>query len=194
MRTARSFGAHTAETTFYTPLSNLLKSVGETLKPRVVFIAHPGNRGAGLPDGALFPVNNRRQTEPIQGQRPERGVVEIKPPGESLATLLQSEQVRRYLNEYGLCLITNYHQFQLVELSHGRPSVMESYDLTRAADSLWNLPIADLAKRHAETLPDFLARVLTRKVPLEKPKDLAELLASYAREARERAAEHPAVP
>ena len=71
---------------------------------------------------------------------------------------------------------------------------MESYDLTRTADSLWNLPIADLAKRHAETLPDFLARVLTRKVPLEKPKDLAELLASYAREARKRAAEHPAVP
>ncbi len=193
MRTARSFGAHTAETTFYTPLSNLINTVGEALKPRVVFVAHPGSRDGNLPDGGLFPVTNRRQTEPLPNQRPERGAVEIKPPGESLATLAQSEQVRRYLREYGLCLITNYHQFQLVELRQGRPSVMESYDLTRTADDLWNLPIAALAKRHAETLPDFLARVLTRKVPLEKPKDIAELLASYAREARERAAEHPVV-
>jgi len=83
MRTARSFGAHTAETTFYTPLSNLLNTVGEALKPRVVFVAHPGSRGAGLPDGGLFPVANRRQTEPLPNQRPERGAVEIKPPGES---------------------------------------------------------------------------------------------------------------
>ena len=193
MRTARSFGAHTAETTFYTPLSNLLNAVGETLKPRVVFVAHPGNRGAGLPDGGLFPVASRRQATPLPNQRPERGAVEIKPPGESLAALAQSEQVFRYLREYGLCLITNYHQFQLVELRHGTPSVMESYDLTRHADDLWNLPVTQLAKRHAETLPDFLARVLTRRVLLEKPKNVAELLASYAREARERAAEHPIV-
>ena len=193
MRTARSFGAHTAETTFYTPLSNLLNDVGETLKPRVVFVAHPGNRGAGLPDGGLFPVANRRQTAPLPNQRPERGAVEIKPPGESLAALAQSEQIRRYMREYGLCLITNYHQFQLVELRDAVPSVMESYALTRNAADLWNLPVTELAKRHAQTLPDFLARVLTRKVLLEKPKDVAELLASYAREARERAAEHPIV-
>ena len=172
MRTVRSFGAQ-PETTFYPPLSNLLNTIGETLKPRVVFVAHPATRGAGLPDGGLFPVANRRQAEPQPNQRPERGAVEIKPPGESLVALAQSEQVLRYLREYGLCLITNYHQFQLVELRHGHPSVMESYDLTRTAGDLWNLPITALAKRHAETLPDFLARVLTRKVPLEKPKDIA---------------------
>ncbi|MGB8481163.1 MAG: type ISP restriction/modification enzyme [Acidobacteriaceae bacterium] len=193
MRTAHSFGAHTPETTFYTPLSNLLNAVGKTLKPRVVFVAHPGSRGAGLPDGGLFPIANRRQAEPLPNQRPERGAVEIKSPGESLATLAQSQQIRRYLREYGLCVITNYHQFQLVELCNGQPSIMESYDLTLTADNLWHRPISELVKRHAETFPDFLARVLTRKVPLEKPKDVAELLASYAREARERAAEHPVV-
>ncbi len=193
MRTAYSFGAHTAETTFYTPLSNLLNAVGERLKPRVVFVAHPGNRGAGLPDGGHFAISNRRPTAPLPNQRPERGVVEVKSPVENLATLAQSEQVLRYLREYGLCLITNYHQFQLVELRQGRPSVMESYDLTRTADDLWNTPLNTLVKRHGSTLPDFLARVLTRKVPLTKPKDVAELLASYAREARERSAEHPIV-
>ena len=191
MRTARSFGAHTPETTFYTHLANLLNAVGEALKPRVVFVAHPGNRGGSLPDGGLFPVINRRQTGLLLNQFPERGVVEIKAPGEDLAALARSEQVRRYLVEYGLCLLTNYHQFQLVELRQGRPSIMESYDLTRSADDFWNLPVAALARRHTETLPDFLGRVLTRKVPLEKAKDVAQLLASYAREARERAAEHP---
>jgi hypothetical protein len=193
MRTAHSFGSHTAETTFYTPLANVLNAVGENLKPRVVFVAHPGSRGAGLPDGGLFPVAKKSQVAPLPNQRPERGAVEIKPPGESLAHLAQSPQVRRYLTEYGLCLITNYHQFQLVELRHGQPSIMESYDLAHTADDLWHLPITQFAKRHAETFPDFLARVLTRKVPLEKPKDVAELFASYAREARERAAEHPIV-
>ena len=193
MRTAHSFGSHTAETSFYTPLANVLNAVGENLKPRVVFVAHPGSRGAGLPDGGLFPVAKKSQVAPLPNQRPERGAVEIKPPGESLAHLAQSPQVRRYLTEYGLCLITNYHQFQLVELRHGQPSIMESYDLTLTAGDLWHLPITQFAKRHAETFPDFLARVLTRKVPLEKPKDIAELLASYAREARERAAEHPIV-
>jgi hypothetical protein len=123
------------------PSENLLNAVGEKLKPRVVFVAHPGNRGGNLPDGGLFPVPNRRQSEPLPNQRPERGAVEIKPPGENLATLAQSEQVRRYLREYGLCLITNYHQFQLVELRNGAPSVMESYDLTRtAADPLTHIP------------------------------------------------------
>jgi hypothetical protein len=34
MRTASSFGAHTAETTFYTPLSNLLNAVGAFLAGR----------------------------------------------------------------------------------------------------------------------------------------------------------------
>jgi hypothetical protein len=193
MRTAHSFGSHTAEISFYTPLANVLNAVGENLKPRVVFVAHPGSRGAGLPDGGLFPVAKKSQVAPLPNQRPERGAVEIKPPGESLAHLAQSPQVRRYLTEYGLCLITNYHQFQLVELRHGQPSIMESYDLTLTAGDLWHLPITQFAKRHAETFPDFLARVLTRKVPLEKPKDVAELLASYAREARERAAEHAIV-
>ncbi|MES2393646.1 MAG: type ISP restriction/modification enzyme, partial [Acidobacteriota bacterium] len=48
-----------------------------------------------------------------------------------------------------------------------------------------------LAEQHKDTLPDYLTRVLMYKVPIERPKDLAWLLASYAREARARAATHP---
>ena len=115
MRTAHSLGAHVAETTFYTPLANFLNTSGERLKPRVHFQAHPGTHGAGLADGGLFPLSRTSQREPLPGQRPERGAVEIKPPGASLASLAQSTQVRRYLQTYGLCLISNYHQFQLLE-------------------------------------------------------------------------------
>ena len=191
MRTAHSLGNHTAETTFYTPFANLLNTIGERLKPRVHFQAHPGSHGAGLADGGLFPLSRSSQREPLPGQLPERGAVEIKAPGANLATLKQSAQVRRYLETYGLCLITNYHQFQLLELLHNQPHTLESYDLTPTADALWHLPLTDLVTQHTETLPDFLLRVMTRKVPLEKPKDVAWLLASYAREARARAATHP---
>lgn len=191
MRTAHSLGTHTAETTFYTPFANLLNTIGERLKPRVHFQAHPGTHGAGLADGGLFPLGRSTQHEPLPGQLPERGAVEIKAPGAALSTLAQSAQVRRYLETYGLCLITNYHQFQLLELLHGQPHILESYDLTSSADSLWHASLSELSTTHSETLPDFLLRVMTRKVPLEKPKDLAWLLASYAREARSRAATYP---
>jgi hypothetical protein len=191
MRTAHSLGNHTAETTFYTPFANLLNTTGERLKPRIHFQAHPGTHGAGLADGGLFPLSRTSQREPLPNQLPERGAVEIKPPGTNLATLAQSAQVRRYLQTYGLCLITNYHQFQLLELRNDQPYPLESYDLTTTADDLWNLPLHTLTAEHAETLPDFLLRVMTRKVPLEKPKDVAWLLASYARDARARAATHP---
>jgi hypothetical protein len=190
MRTAHSLGTHTAETTFYTPFANLLNTIGERLKPCVHFQAHPGTHGAGLADGGLFPLSRSSQLAPLPGQLPERGAVEIKAPGASLATLAQSAQVRRYLETYGLCLITNYHQFQLLELLNGEPHILESYDLTFTADAFWHLALSELVTQHDQTLPDFLLRVMTRKVPLEKPKDVAWLLASYAREARARAATH----
>ena len=40
-------------------------------------------------------------------------------------------------------------------------------------------------------LPDFLARVMLYRAPLVQPKDVAWFLASYAREARARAEDHP---
>jgi hypothetical protein len=126
MRTAHGLGANTAETTYYTPLANFLNAVGEGLKPRVYFQAHPGTHGAGLADGGLFPLSRSTQREPLPGQLPERGAVEIKPPGTSLVTLAESAQVRRYLEAYGLCLITNYHQFQMLELLHGRPHILRA--------------------------------------------------------------------
>ncbi|HZL26734.1 MAG TPA: hypothetical protein VFC39_09400, partial [Acidobacteriaceae bacterium] len=146
MRAAHRTGSHTAETSFYPAIANLFNAVGEKLKPRVLFVQHPSTGHAGLPDGGFYPIANRRQAEPLPNQLPERGAVEIKAPGESLATLAASAQVRSYLQSYGLCLITNYHQFQLLELVHNQPRVLESYNLAPTAAALWSL--ASLAADH----------------------------------------------
>lgn len=54
LTTIRSTGAAVAETSYYTPLANLLNTVGQTLKPRVRCIINLRNVGAGIPDGGLF--------------------------------------------------------------------------------------------------------------------------------------------
>ena len=50
----RSTGAAVKETSYYTPLANLLNAVGQSLKPRVRCVINLQNQGAGLPDGGLF--------------------------------------------------------------------------------------------------------------------------------------------
>lgn len=57
----RSSGEGTDETSYYTPLNNLLDKVGSDLKPNVRCILTLRNRGAGHPDGAYSqPISFRR--------------------------------------------------------------------------------------------------------------------------------------
>jgi len=67
---------------------------------------------------------------------------------------------------------------------------LESCTLAATAADLWSAPLTNFAK-HKDLLPDFLARVMIYRAPLVQPKDVAWLLASYAREARARAEDHP---
>ncbi len=121
-------------------------------------------------------------------QNPERGVVEIKPAGYDLDTLAASAQTLRYLQQYGIVLITNLHELRLLRLEpNNQPRKLDQYKLAAAPDDLWYRPL-DL--KHNQLLPDFLRRVMLYKVPLSQPKDVAWLLASYAREARARAEDH----
>ncbi len=193
LRAIRSTGSATAETSFYPPLAALLNSVGQTLKPAVLFSTQLRNSGAGLPDGGFFPQPKRqtRNAEPDPLQNPERGVVEIKPADYSLDTLAAEPQVLGYLRQYGLVLTTNLRQFRLLQLApSGAAQVLESYTLAATPADLWQAPLSQFAK-HKDLLPDFLARVLLYRAPLAQPKDVAWLLASYAREARARAEDHP---
>jgi hypothetical protein len=194
LRAIRSTGSATAETSFYPPLSQLLNASGERLRPAILFSTQLRNQGAGAPDGGFFPKPGRRtrrgNPEPEILQNPERGAVEIKPAETNLDTLTNDEQIRRYLEQYGLLLITNLREFRLLKLEAGTVRVFERYVLAVSANALWSATLTSFAK-HEKLLPDFLARVMLYKAPLVQPKDVAWLLASYAREARARAEDHP---
>ncbi len=193
LRAIRSTGSATAETSFYPPIDRLFNAVGQCLKPAVLFSTQLRNSGAGLPDGGFFPQpkRQRRNAEPEPLQNPERGVVEIKPADYSLNALAAEPQTIRYLRQYGLVLITNLRQFRLLGLGRGDAvKVLERYTLAETAADLWSAPPANFAK-HKDLFPDFLARVMLYRAPLVQPKDVAWLLASYAREARARAEDHP---
>ncbi|MGA3371131.1 MAG: type ISP restriction/modification enzyme [Terracidiphilus sp.] len=193
LRAIRSTGSATAETSYYPPLDRLFNSVGQALKPAVLFSTQLRDSGAGIPDGGFFPQQKRqrRNTEPEPLQNPERGVVEIKSADYNLDTLAAGPQILRYLRQYGLVLITNLREFRLLQLSlSGAVQTLERYTLAATPADLWQAPLSAFAK-HKDLLPDFLARVLLCRAPLAQPKDVAWLLASYAREARARAEDHP---
>jgi hypothetical protein len=193
LRAIRSTGSATAETSFYPPLDRLLNAAGQKLKPSILFSTQLRNQGAGMPDGGFFPQpkRQRRNAEPPILQNPERGVVEIKPADYNLDTLTNEPQTLRYLKQYGLVLITNLREFRLLQLtSAGTIQTLERYTLALTAAALWSDPLTHFT-RHGDLLPDFLARVMLYRAPLVQPKDVAWLLASYAREARARAEDHP---
>lgn len=192
LRAIRSTGSATAETSFYPPLDRLFNAAGHTLKPTVLFSTQLRNSGAGMPDGGFFPQPKRksRSAEPPLLQNPERGVVEIKPADYSLEALAAEPQTLRYLRQYELVLITNLRQFRLLLLNPAGAVTLENYTLAATAADLWSAPLTHFA-RHKDLFPDFLARVMLYRAPLVQPKDVAWLLASYAREARARAEDHP---
>ena len=193
LRAIRSTGSATAETSFYPPLDRLFNAAGQALKPAVLFSTQLRNSGAGLPDGGFFPQpkRQRRNAGPEPLQNPERGVVEIKPADYNLDTLAAEPQTLRYLRQYGIVLITNLRQFRLLQLTpSGTVQTLEHYTLAATPADLWSAPLSNFAK-HKDLFPDFLARVMIYRAPLVQPKDVAWLLASYAREARARAEDHP---
>src|SRR5882724_6019324 len=150
LRAIRSTGSATAETSFYPPLSRLFNSSGERLRPAILFSTQLRNQGAGMPDGGFFPKPSRRtrrvEPEPEILQNPERGAVEIKPAEANLDTLADDEQIRRYLEQYGLVLITNLREFRLLKLEAGAARMLERYVIAASATELWSAPLTSFAK------------------------------------------------
>ncbi len=187
----RNTGAGTAETSYYPPLIELLNAVGHTLKPKVRALNQLANTGAGLPDGGLFAetqFKKRGDAEPLPGQMPERGVIEIKSPKEEVAAIADTKQVSKYWQKYRLVLVTNYRDFLVVGERDGKPVALESYRLAESETAFWALAAhpRKAATEQGERFADFLARCLRANAPLSDPKDVAWFLASYARDARTR--------
>ena len=176
--------AGTPELSHYTALDNLFNAVGAQLKPPVRAIVHHREAGGKQPDLGLFSQN--------AADSPDRGVVEVKAIAADLDELIASQQVADYWREHQLVLAANLRQFALIGQDRaGKQAELERYSLADSPDEFAQLlahPQA-AANRHAVSFAEYLARVMEHRTQIAEPRDLARLLASYARDALARVAD-----
>jgi SAM-dependent methyltransferase len=186
----RASAAGTKETSYYPAFHALLNEAGSTLKPKVRCILQLANRGAGNPDGGLYTAEQfqkLRNEEPTPGQKPARGAIEIKAPKDDAWVTAASEQATKYWREYGQVLVSNYRDFVLIGRdAEGKPLKLASYRLAPDEKSFWKLAAQPhkCAKEQGERFLDFLKLAMLSPAILTEPKDVAWVLAYYAREAK----------
>ena len=185
LRRIRASGGGTHERSYYPPLTNLLNAVGTALRPKVFCVSELAQQGAGHPDLGLYVAKQVQRGQPKHGQTPEAGVVEVKPSHDDAWLTAESTQVSSYWGLYRLVLVTNTRDFVLLgEDSQGNPAKLETFRLTQSAadfESKLQHPRA-LANRVGPALTEYLGRALSHRAALAEPRDLARLLASYARD------------
>ena len=185
LRRIRATGGGTGELSYYPPLNNLLNAVGGSLKPKVHCVSQLAQQGAGHPDFGLFAARQVSKGQPKQGQMPDGGVVEVKPAGDDAWLTAAGAQVSRYWERYRLVLVTNTRDFVLLgEDAQGNPAKLETFRLADSADDFearLQHPRA-FANRAGPALAEYLGRALSHRAALSEPRDLARLLASYARD------------
>ena len=185
LRLVRGAGGATDERSMYVPLANLLDAVGATLKPRVFCVQELADQGAGHPDFGLYTTRQVQKGKPKSGQKPERGIIEVKPVADDAWLTAASEQVAGYWQGYRKVLVTNARDFVLVgEDAAGNPVGLESFRLADSADDFarkMETPRA-FANEVGAGLGEYLTRALTLSAELAEPRDVAWLLASYARD------------
>ena len=185
VRKIRASGVGTAETSYYLPLGNLLNAVGGSLKPKVFCIGQLAQQGADHPDFGLFDAKQVSKSQIKQGQLPECGVVEVKPASDDAWLIADSAQVSKYWGLYRLVLVTNTRDFVLLgEDANGNPTKLETFRLAVSAaefDKELQHPRA-FANKAGPALAEYLGRALSHRAALAEPRDLARLMASYARD------------
>ena len=186
LRRVRASGGATGERSSYGPLANLLNAVGATLKPKVFCVGELAQQGAGHPDFGLYTAQQVQRGRPREGQLPERGVVEAKAPTEDTQASQIREQTTRYWARYQLVLVTNLREFKLVGPgSESIEAMLESFQVADSEvefDRRLERPRA-FARDVGAGLSEYLCRALSYRAALVEPKDVAWLLASYARDA-----------
>ena len=185
LRRVRASGGATGELSSYGPLAGLLNAVGAALKPKVFCVGQLADQGAGHPDFGLYAAKQVQKGSPREGQAPERGVIEAKAVDDDAWLTAAGDQVSRYWGRYRLVLVTNTRDFVLVgEDAMGRPAKLESFRLATSAEDFarrLEKPRA-FARAAGAGLVEYLARALSHRAALAEPRDLAWLLASYARD------------
>ena len=185
LRRIRASGGATGERSYYPPLANLLNAIGGTLKPKVFCVGELAQQGAGHPDFGLYAAKQVQRGRPRDGQLPEYGVVEMKSADDDAWLTAAGYQVSRYWDRYRLVLVTNTRDFVLIgEDAAGKPVKLETFQLADTPDEFerqLERPRA-FANAVGAGLGEYLCRVLTHRTSLVEPRDLAWLLASYARD------------
>jgi hypothetical protein len=180
-------GAGTKETSYYTALNNLLNGIGETVKPKVRCVMQLKSLGAGNPDGGLFTADqfDRKTEAPKDIAAPSRGVIEVKAPNEAVDFTAASAQVAKYWDRYRGVLVTNLRDWLLIGERAGQRVALERYTLAGSEGDFWSLAAhpTKAQQEQGRAFADFIVRVMLHDAPLGEPKDLAWLLATYAREA-----------
>ena len=192
LRDIRATGATVKETSYYSPLANLLNAIGSTLKPKVRCFMQLKNLGAGMPDGGLFTARQyQRQSgdQPADPQNPERGVIEVKSTGNDVWVTVNTKQVSKYWDKYRQVLVTNYRDFILIgQDANGQPTNLETYRLAANEKEFWQKAQnpRTFAQEHEEQITEYLKRIMLHQATIASPQDLAWFLASYAKDARAR--------
>ncbi|MCY4438293.1 MAG: N-6 DNA methylase [Chloroflexi bacterium] len=191
LRRIRDSGGATDERSLYPPLSTLLNAIGDTLKPKVFCVSDMAEQGAGHPDFGIYVKRRSSGSRSKAGLKasksdvPERGVVEVKPLSDDAWLTAESAQVSRYWERYRLVLVTNCRDFVLLgEDAQGRPAKLETFRLAASAEEFaerLQTPHS-FAREVGAGLGEYLCRALSHRAVLAEPRDLAWLLASYARD------------
>ena len=109
-----------AETEFLIEADTVIVAIGQ--KPNSLIVNREKkinltNKGAGIPDGGFFTADQFRKQkdpEPVEGQLPSRGALEVKGTSEDVEKVADSEQVGKYWTRYRQVLVTNLRDFVLV--------------------------------------------------------------------------------
>ena len=185
LRNIRASGGATPELSYYTPLNNLLNAIGAALKPRVFCVGAMAQQGADHPDFGLYAANQVQKGKPREGQLPERGVIEVKSADEDAWLTADGGQVSKYWGFYRIVLVTNTRDFVLVGPdASGQPAKLETFRLATSAEEFearLKHPRA-FSRDAGPGLAEYLSRALSHTAALTEPRDLARLLASYARD------------
>ena len=185
LRLVRGSGGATNERSLYVPLANLLNAVGGALRPKVFCVQELADQGVGHPDFGLYTTQQVQKGKPKSGQKPERGVVEVKPVADDAWLTASGNQGSRYWDGYRRVLVTNARDFAVMgEDASGQPVRLETFRIA-ASDVEFNARLERpraFAREVGAGLGEYLGRVLSHSTSLSEPKDVAWLLASYARD------------
>ena len=107
LRRIRGSGGSTGERSLYSALSQLLNTVGGGLKPKVFCVQELADQGSGHPDFGLYTQSQVQKGKSKSGQKPERGVIEVKAVEDDAWLTATGEQVAGYWQSYRRVLVLN---------------------------------------------------------------------------------------